>query len=267
MSELDKIFYSEFMATMRERSARYTISLEHIPCKGLSPEDSIKAKRVLVRGIRCEYFKGLNGQKCLLLSRPKLKRRLFDSNGKFLRKKDSSFLTEDVTVPKECVAILSRKRIKVPLKFNAEHGCSYVDYTKIAGKVWYIYIVPKSVCYVLNEVALIMSLKPVRSLYDGISVYLQNGNKVFLSIVPYTDRVSTHYKVLARKTSLDFKREIDELFKMWEARGITFNARLVALSEPVNGKLNCAFSRLNATLDEYIQYNRDESLAHTKDII
>lgn len=248
---------------VRARSAFKPLILKDVP----APSYKVcKANLVLLRGIKEQYYSLLNNSESMLWTRPDLKKRKFNSNGEFLRDANGSVLSEDIPLPHGCVAVISSIKINVPLSYKPTDAFQYVDYISSdkTKSVMYIYIVPKTYCYKLNQTALVLSSKSLRSYYDGIKLYLQNGHPVYMCVVPYNPvGAEKSYRVLATKTSLDFKSEVNEVLALWEKSGVIFPRCLTSLSEPVKGVENCGYQLLNPVLDEYARYDIDKSLADT----
>lgn len=268
MSTLDNLFYKEFINSMRARASVKPLNINSIPIPKLTKVGNRVAKTnlVLTRGISDTYYSKLNDSESLLWSKPNLKRRKFGAGGKFLKDKAGNVLLEDVTLPRGSVAIVSQLKVGVPLKYTPKEDFGYVDYVTNPStkEVHYIYIVPKNYCYKLNQTALVLSARPLRVYYEGISLYLQSGHQIYMYIVPYKPTNSDKpYRVLLSKTSIDFSAEINLLLDSWVRAGIIFNKRLTALEEPVRGRTNVAYQMLNPVLDSYYKCDFEKSLADT----
>lgn len=265
MLTLDELFYKEFTTSMRARSSTKPLDIKSIgiPASVLKSSRVEKADLVIVRGINDKHYSGLNTTEAILWTRPKLKRRKFNSRGEFIVDAGGNVLSEDIALPHGSVALISDTKLGVPLKYNSNESFSYVDYVRSekSGETKYIYIVPKRYCYKLNQNALVLSARSLRSYYEGVMLYLQNGHPIYMYTVPYNPVGSEKsYRVLLTKTSMDFKGEIDAILKAWEKYGVIFDRRLTTLSEPIKGTLNCGFKVLNPALDEYYRFNADKSL-------
>lgn len=269
MSSLDELFYKEFTQTMRARASFKPLDITKVPIPSFKA-DLVKADKVIVRGIKDEYYSKLNGKECILWSRPKLRRRRFDSTGNFLKNANGEQLYTEVPVPRSCIAILSEERLGVPLKHKPKEVLDYVDFivNNNTKTVYYIYIVPRVNCFMLNQTALVMSVRPLRSFYDGLSLYLTNGHTVYIYVVPYKPKGAVKpYKVLATKSTLNYKEEIGVLMQSFESLGVIFPRSLTVLGEPVKGRINMGYQVLNSTLDDFVQFDYSKSLADTNDDI
>ena len=239
------------------------------------PDDVANGKidtheKVFINGITDEYYSKLNNTENILLSRPNLKRRKFDYKGEFI-KKDDNFVYEEVDVHTGCVAIISKEKLGVPLKYKPNDDFTYVDMISKAtesGEVdrRYIYILPKKYCYKLNQVALVISLNKMRVYYNGISMALQNGNVIYLYTIPYKPSKSERsYRCIGTKTSLDFSQELNSIRDFWLKNNILFDYQSCELYEGVKGRSNVAYEEFPQVLESYIRYNPDKSLADVKE--
>lgn len=264
----DAVFVKEFDMMVRELTAVRTADIVSIPTPdsfSLSKMDT-SFEQVTIKGIEIEYYSKLNGTVAYLLSRPKLVRKKFNSNGDYVKDKDGNYFTEDVVVHKDCIAILSKVKIGVPNKFKTE-GYEYVDlYVADNGKtkeLYYIYIIPRSVAYKLNLCALCLSLDRPKKIYGGCQVYLYSGHKVYLYIAPYKiSSVTRNYRVFTVKPSIDLTKEYKELLTFWGENGIIFNIEYLWLSEVIGDRDNAGYTILNNTLDEYVCYDENVSMAN-----
>lgn len=271
MASLDEIFYKEFKAMMQERKALSgSININDIPL----PESFVKShivskkKKVIIRGIQDEYYNKLNNTEVILWSRPKLESRKFGHDGQFLYDKDGHVLKKEVTLPHNCVAIISDKSIGVPLKFKTKEDFRYVDYIEHKideehSEYRFIYIIPRHYCYELNQLALVLSFNKLKNFYWGIEVAFQSGHTVFMYVMPY--RVTTAdvpYRVLMTGTNFDdFNIAIGEINEYWMKLNILFNREECELVDSVKGRSNAAYMDLDPTLDEYTKFNPEKSLA------
>lgn len=272
MPSLDEIFYKEFNQMLSQRKAQCgVVGLYDL----VLPDDVANGKidtheKVFINGITDEYYSKLNNTENILLSRPNLKRRKFDYKGEFI-KKDDNFVYEEVDVHTGCVAIISKEKLGVPLKYKPNDDFTYVDMISKAtesGEVdrRYIYILPKKYCYKLNQVALVISLNKMRVYYNGISMALQNGNVIYLYTIPYKPSKSERsYRCIGTKTSLDFSQELNSIRDFWLKNNILFDYQSCELYEGVKGRSNVAYEEFPQVLESYIRYNPDKSLADVKE--
>ena len=176
MATLEEIFYKEFNGMMQQLKVNNGIlNINEVP---MPPEASSYFKMekhdiVAIQGINDEYYSKLNNTESLLWNSGQLKRRRFDYKGEFMKDKDGHQLYDDVTLPHECVAVISDVKLGVPLKYKPSEPFEYVD--KVSNKdglVKYVYIVPRKYCYKVTQVALVLSLNKMRVYWDGIAIAL-----------------------------------------------------------------------------------------------
>ena len=272
MQTLEEIFYKEFNSMLAQRRASCgVVNLYDLPMPESIANNTIDTHdKVLISGIDDEYYSKLNNTEAILLSRPNLKRRKFDYKGEFI-KKDDNFVFEEVDVPKSCVAVVSKEKIGVPLKYKPSDSFIYVDVINKVNEdgehdVRYIYILPKKFCYKLNQVALVLSLNKLRVYYNGIQLALQNGNIVYIYTIPYKpSKAERTYRCLGTKTDLDFTQELNDIKNFWLENKILFDYSMCELSEGVHGRSNVAYEEFPQILDSYSRYNPDKSLADIKE--
>lgn len=281
----EEIFYQEFMSMMHQRKAyRGVVALNDIP---IQANDWVvdTRDRVLIKGISEEYYSKLNDTEAILWTKPKLNRRKFDHEGKFIMRSDdpTKFQLEEVTLPHKCVAIVSDVKIDVPysvvgknnkrVRYKASDGFEYVDVINKVnsdGKkvVKYVYIVPKSFCYKENHTALVISFNRLRSYYSGAQVSLTNGQYLYIHAIPYkpTSNVSKNYRVLKTQTSSqDYTEDVKNLISFWVSNSIMFNPNDCEMTEGYKGKENLAFELLPPVLDEFVTYDPLHSMADDKE--
>ena len=266
MKSLDMIFAKEFKQTCQMRLAQTgAININQIPVPKefntmISPTKFRRMNKVLIKGISTEYFSDLNSTVAYLWLKPNLRRRKFDRFGNF-KKENGHFLFDDVALPQNCAAVISEVSIGVPLAFKAE-GFDYVDFIKVDGKNYYIYVIPKEYCYKLNELALVISSNRLRSFYSSMELKLQSGSTIYLSVVKYNPtRVEAQsYRVLALALQRDFSSIWAKLYKYWVAQGVLYPKELTELTDYSIGISNVAYRELDATLEDYRRYS-DKSLA------
>lgn len=271
MSELDEIFAKEFKATCQQREAltgAINLNAISVPA-GLSlPVDNAvrKMSKVRIKGVSEEYFNQLNDTDVHLWVRPRLMRRTFDCDGRFiLDTKTNKYVTKDVTLPQSCCAVVTEKVIGVPFKFKSNEGFEYVDYVSAGEKKYMIYIVPKKYCFKVSELCLVLSFNRFKSVYSAMELKLMSGHTVYLSVIPYNPRKAyeSNYRVLAVKTTRDFSQEWNALQNYWTSIGVLYPRDICELSEPVKGLTNVAYRELNPTLEDYQIYDYTKSLADT----
>lgn len=258
--QLDTIFYREFMETMRINRARFQEpKVMEFPIPESVSSPAIVSDKILIKGLSEEYYSKLNGAECYLFRNPKLVRRKFNSKG-FI-KENGAYVYEPVPVPRGMTVILSPTNVRVPYGFQSKVQCEYVDFGNVRGRKFYIYIVPKDNCYIINQVALVLSARPLRNHYGGVSFYTWTGYMFYLYLVPYKPDHGSKYRVLRTRESLNFP-EMRVLIEYWVKETILPNPRLTEV-DPLVGVSNCTLRQISGTLDDYVRYNPDSPLSLT----
>lgn len=220
MATLDEIFKSEFNKT--RNNLKGYISIYDL---GIKPKSLPKNDFYNVKGVEVDYYSKLNDSNVMILPRGyELRRRLLKAKdeGGFRTDKDGNVRTVVVSVPKGSVAVMSPMPIGLPFSFKAE-GYDYVDYIEVDGKRRYIYILPTSVLYKANFNALALSTKKMKA-FSGVAVKTWNMGILNICIVPY--KVGRTYEstiILKVKQSLDFSKDVDQLIKVLESKGVISN--------------------------------------------
>lgn len=212
MATLDDIFKREFNQCRASLTSTNTIFDLNLQPKALPKDDFYN-----VRGIEVDYYSKLNTSNVMLVPRGvKLEKRMQGSDGGLRRKKDGSYFTIEVKVPKGSVAVVSNIAIGLPNRFSAE-GYDYVDFIELKnpkGEVVgrrYTYILPRSVLYKVNFNALALSSRKMKS-YQGVSIKSWNLGVLHLCIIPYKPkRTYANTVILVAKPSLDFSKEVEQL--------------------------------------------------------
>lgn len=253
MQTADEYFYKEFISVMRNRASVtqldvYTLKL---PRSFLEKATVSTSKIVRVQGIEDEYFRRLNDTDAILWSKPTLKKRRYLHDGTFLRDKEGNFVFfKEKPLPQHCVAVISEKAIGVPTKHKSD--CEYIDYIEKEGKgKRFIYVIPRKYCHLVNQTALVISPRPLRSYYWGMSVYLKTGHLVYLYVIPlktFNKDVVKPYRVIKSGTGLDYNKEISEILNSWKDYYI-FDPAKCAFQTPVRDSVNCSYKVFNPTLN------------------
>lgn len=272
MKTLEEIFYSEFNQMVNKRRANtQNFSLSSLPLPQMESEISTR-DMVHIGGIAEEYYNLLNNTDNMLWSHGKLSRRTYDYKGEFIKDKDGNYVVQGVTLPNDCVAILSDTKLCVPNSFRSKEAFEYVDYVQRAtsnGGIErkYVYIIPREYCYKLNQTALVLSLTKLRNYYSGSSVILTNGYTVYMYVIPYKPRNNRmhNYRVLCTKCSLDYGGDIGNIIKLWSSKGLLFPYESCALYEGVAGKSNVAYEIFPDTIETFERYNQDVSMSKVED--
>lgn len=267
MQYLDDIFFNEFTQMMRQlKSINGNVSLSDIPLSDDLAKKCVVLNKQLVRikGITDEVYSGLNDTTAILWVKPNLARRKYDSAGKFIQK-DGKYVFEEVDVPHECVAIISDKQLGVKTKYKPVEKFVYVDFLTKDGddnKRKYIYIVPRKYCFKVTQTALIVSHnKMTRAFYSGVSVSCQNGNILFLYVIPFMpSSTQKAFRVLATGTDPNSLFNLaGEIFKYWVNVGYAFNPMECEMLDCTKGRSNMAFESFAGRIDLYSEYS-DKSL-------
>lgn len=267
----DELFYREFRDMINDRKAQLggseKFQIDNLPIpKEITSGGIPKTPMAYVKGINTPCFDKLNKSEVQLTNKTTLKKRLLNSDGTFRRGEDGKVKVTEVSVKQGFVAVLSDINIHLK-KYQIENGVKrqisypdgfrYVDYieTKVGRK--YIYIIPKGNVYKMNMCALIMTKNPHRIYYRGCKTVLQNGENIYIYVVPFK-RYSemTEYRVLKVKSSLSFDAEVTAILRYWVKMGVIFDYYLTSLDTGVKGIKNLALSKFSGTLciDEYNKY-------------
>lgn len=265
MQTADEYFYKEFISVMRKRASVTQLNIYSLklPRSFLEKAEISKSKMVNIQGIEDEYFRRLNGTNAILWSKPTLKKRRYLNDGTFIRDREGNFVFfKEKPLPQHCVAVISDKAIGVPTKHKSD--CEYVDYIEKEGKgKRFIYIIPRKYCHLVNQTALVISSRPLRSYYWGMSVYLKTGHLVYLYVIPlktFSKDVVKPYRVIKTGTDLDYSKEVSEILNSWKDYYI-FNPDKCAFQIPIKDSINCSYKVFNPTLNsmDFLPY-KDETM-------
>ncbi len=270
MASLEEIFVKEFnqmMFQLHANSNQMGIMDVPVPSVWSDNHRADSFDKVIIFNISDEHYKKLNDTEHLVCKKGTLIRRKFDYKGEFIKDKEGKYTTEGVTLPRDCIAILSDVKLGVPNKYKPKEEFMYVDYISRekddgSKEIKYIYIVPKKYCYKINQTALVLSWTRLRSFYKGLRVALTNGSYVYVHVIPYkpTDNTAKNYRILCTKSEEDYEPEFTILSQAWVANNIMFNPADCQLYEGVKGRTNMAFEELNSTLDMHYPYNTEKSM-------
>lgn len=233
-----------------------------------------KGYMATVKGIKEPFFERLNGEEVQLVGRTTLKKRQVLSDGSFRKDSKENFVYTQIPVKHDCVAILSRRSVGLKrfVEVNGmkkEHkvseGFRYVDYIETENGRKYIYIVPKTFVYRLSLCALVLTPNKHRVYYKGCKLALQNGNYIYLHVIPFKFRENLSYRVLGVKAGFDFDTEVNQILRFWTEIGVIFDPKLTALEGTVSGVTNLGIMDLEGTcsLEDYVPYT--VSLADEKE--
>jgi hypothetical protein len=256
----DSLFHKEFRDMMNgRRSISKNFNLVDLPLPELTTmiNGFPKLHMALVKNIKEPFFDRLNNQEVQLVGRTTLQKRQVLSDGTFRKNAQGKFEYTQIPVPHGHVAILTSLSIGLKRKImvngverphKVTDGYRYIDYvqTKLGRK--YIYIIPKSFVYRLSMCALVLTPNKRRNYFQGCKLALQNGNYVYLYVVPYKYRENLDLRVLGVKSSFDFNEEVSQIITYWMGLGVIFNLTVTTLEGQVNGVTNLGIMDLEGTV-------------------
>lgn len=274
MKTNDSIFAREFKAMMdgrRSLTSGFKLSVLPLPVIDTMLQGVPKGRMALIRGIKELFFDRLNNQDVQLVGRTSLQKRQVLSDGTFRLDNNGQFVYDQIPVSHNCIAILSPISIGIRRFVDGqEHrpsdGFRYVDYIESPNNSRrYIYIVPKQFVYRLELCALIITSNKRRVFYKGCRLALQNGNYVYLYVIPYKYRANMDARVLGVKSSFNFDKEVTAILNYWAETGVIFFPCLTALTDNISGVSNLGIVDLEGTVasDDYRRF--DISLADEKE--
>lgn len=193
-----------------------------------------------VKGISVPVYKDLNRTIVKRLpSNVVAKRRKIDKQTRgFAKDSEGNFVYEDFVVPSGSMAVVSSKKIGVTYKdYKAKvskDGYGYIDFVSTNGKTEYMYVIPKSVLYKVNQTALALSVKNMKN-YQGSGYTTWDMGVIFLHIIPYKPNAKYEGSIILKTgTSLNYNNEVATLIKFWEDIGVIPNIALCALNDGTN---------------------------------
>lgn len=259
----EELFFKEFNAmVLALRAYNGPVNIYDMPLPDI-PFHRELHEIAYIQGIETEYYNKLNESEAIIWKEGKLKRRKFDYRGEYMTDSDGNVITEEVTLPQDCIAVISEIRIGVPYKFKTEESFAYVDMVKHDDKIYYVYIVPKKYCYKINQTALILNTNKMRVYYQGIGLTLKNGSIVYLYVIPYKPtQKEKGYRVLCSHTNIDYSKEFVAIRDYWLQNNYMFNPALCNLYEGTKGRNNAALIEFPTVLDEYERFNIDKPMSN-----
>ena len=259
----EELFFKEFNAmVLALRAYNGPVNIYDMPLPDI-PFHRELHEIAYIQGIETEYYNKLNESEAIIWKEGKLKRRKFDYRGEYMTDSDGNVITEEVTLPQDCIAIVSEIRIGVPYKFKTEEPFAYVDMVKRDDKIYYVYIVPKKYCYKINQTALILNTNKMRVYYQGIGLTLKNGSIVYLYVIPYKPTQKERgYRVLCSHTNIDYSKEFVAIRDYWLQNNYMFNPALCNLYEGTKGRNNATLIEFPTVLDEYERFNIDKPMSN-----
>lgn len=259
----EELFFKEFNAmVLALRAYNGPVNIYDMPLPDI-PFHRELHEIAYIQGIETEHYNKLNESEAIIWKEGKLKRRKFDYRGEYMTDSDGNVITEEVTLPQDCIAVVSEIRIGVPYKFKTEESFAYVDMVKRDDKIYYVYIVPKKYCYKINQTALILNTNKMRVYYQGIGLTLKNGSIVYLYVIPYKPTQKERgYRVLCSHTNIDYSKEFVAIRDYWLQNNYMFNPALCNLYEGTKGRNNAALIEFPTVLDEYERFNIDKPMSN-----
>jgi hypothetical protein len=264
MQTNDAVFAKEFRDMMNgRRSMAHSFKIMDLPLPRLDTmiNGIPKGRIALVKGVTEMFFDRLNEQEVQLVGRTTLKKRQVLSDGSFRRDSSGNYVYDQIPVSHDCVAVVSKisiglRRFVDGREHKPSEGFKYVDYVDTSFGRKYIYILPRKHVYRLNMCALILTPNKRRVYFKGCKLALQNGNYVYLYVIPYTYRENLDVRVLGVKSSYNFDKEVTAILNYWVEQGVIFHPSLTALESQVNGQTNLGIIDLEGTIiyDEYRRY-------------
>ena len=258
----EELFFKEFNAMVLSlRAYNGPINIYDMPLPDVNFHRELH-EIAYIQGINTEYYNKLNDSEALIWKEGKLKRRKFDYRGEYMLDSEGNVLTEEVTLPQDCIAVVSEIQIGVPYKFKTEEPFAYVDMVKRNDKIYYVYIVPKKYCYKINQTALVLNTNKMRVYYQGIGLTLKNGSVIYLYVIPYKPtQKEKGYRVLCSHTDVDYTNEFVAIRDYWLQNNYMFNPALCNLYEGTKGRNNAAMIEFPTVLDEYERFNMEKPMS------
>lgn len=258
----EELFFKEFNAmVLALRAYNGPINIYDMPLPDVNFHRELH-EIAYIQGINTEYYNKLNDSEALIWKEGKLKRRKFDYRGEYMLDSEGNVLTEEVTLPQDCIAVVSEIQIGVPYKFKTEEPFAYVDMVKRNDKIYYVYIVPKKYCYKINQTALVLNTNKMRVYYQGIGLTLKNGSVIYLYVIPYKPtQKEKGYRVLCSHTDVDYTNEFVAIRDYWLQNNYMFNPALCNLYEGTKGRNNAAMIEFPTVLDEYERFNMEKPMS------
>lgn len=210
-----------------------------------------------VQGVEKEYYRDLNMSFVRRLPRGMVaKRRSIDKVTRdFKRNENGEYIYEEYKTPTGSVVVLSDKKISLPYSEYVKpiEGYGYIDFATTNKGIEYMYVLPKSVLYKVNQTALVLSVKDMKD-YSGMGYVTWTMGKIFLHIVPYNPNSQyTGSKVLKTGYSLDYTKEIKNIVDYWQQVGMIPNIAACQLQDESN-------LVMKPTVIGYDEYNPMEAL-------
>lgn len=181
------------------------------------------------------------------------RRRVIDKATRgFLKDPNGGYVYEDYSVPSGSIVVISCENIDVLYKgyrTATKNGYGYIDFADTPKGREYMYVLPKSVLYGVNQTALALSVTNMKN-YSGSGYMTWNNGVIFLHVIPYNPRSKyIGSKILATKCSLDYSYEVGQILKFWQKMRVIPDLRLCVLGDGSN----LALKKTAVGYTEYIQ--------------
>lgn len=208
-----------------------------------------------VKGIEDSDYSKLNGAVVKRLPRGTVaKRRIIDKVTRAYKVDNKgNYIYEDYPVPSGSVVVSSDRRIELPFdRYKEKSKYGYIDFKLSAKGTEYLYALPKSVLYRVNQTALVLSVKNMKN-YAGMGYTTWDSGKIFLHIIPYNPNASyVGSKVLKTGYSLNYNADIKYIVDFWQSECIIPNITLCGLQDGNN----LVLSPTVVGYDEYVPYEQ-----------
>ena len=235
---LESLFVSEFKREIANVGYK---DIYKIPLPQVAETWGVSGTEVYaVKGIEVHYYEVLN--KTLVKRVPRgyeAKRRIIDKAARgFAKNPDGTYQYEDFPKTANSVVVISDLQNNLPYseykKKVSKEGYGYVDFVEKQGRIEYLYVLPKSVLYKVNQTALALSVKNMKN-FSGCGYVTWRQGVIFLHVIPYNPNARYEgTKILKTGYSLDYNKEIKELVSFWTQQGIIPNLQLCALEDGSN---------------------------------
>lgn len=264
MRTQDEVFTKEFkemMSARRAKNIEFNMNQLFIPKFTTMQSGAPKGTIALVQGVKEPYFEELNDSEVVILPRGSVEKRKVMGNGEFEKDKNGEYVTFSVAVPKDSVAVISSRNIRLKRiikegdtsrKHTPSQGYRYIDYKDTPMGRRFIYLIPKVHVYKLNLAALVITPNKRRVFYKGSQLALQNGTFIYMYVVPYSYRKSQDARVIGVKSSVDFDQEVNTILRSWIDLNILFDLGITQLADQVQGVTNLGLRPVLGTqLEDY----------------
>lgn len=239
MKTLEDIFVREFKSSVSgvgrkdvygiplppESSSWYVSGVDMFQVRGISGED--------------EPYNLLEGKVVRRLPQGTVaRRRAIDKATRgFLKDASGSYVYEDYSVPAGSIVVVSTENIGVLYKgyrVATKSGYGYIDFVDTVAGREFLYVLPKSVLYEINQTALALSVTNMKN-YSGMGYTSWNNGTIYLHIIPYNPRAKyIGSKILATKCGLDYTNELKAILAYWQKAKVIPDLALSLLSSGEN---------------------------------